>query len=159
SVLCLLACAASAHAKEDIEFVAEHLPEAAMDNRYATLPVWNPATTIADDGWKVAAQGALGRTTSGELEISGPMLSIAASRALSQRWTVTALAFADLQSFSGGDHRDLQTLFAPATPIERPVAASFESLDGDMRHYGAGIAFATASDSGWLGAHRWVGGL
>jgi hypothetical protein len=158
-VLCLLVCAASAHAKEDIEFVAEHLPEAAMDNRYATLPVWTPTTKALDDGWSFAAQGALGRASAGSLEIGGPMLSIAASRPLSSRWTVTALAFADLQSLSGGEQRDLQTLFAPATPIERPVAARFDDLDGSMRHYGAGFALSMASDSGWLGTHRWVGGL
>src|SRR6185436_3655976 len=28
-------------ASESFEFVAEHLPEAAMDNRFATLPLWN----------------------------------------------------------------------------------------------------------------------
>jgi hypothetical protein len=158
-LLCLLAYGARAYAKEDIEFVAEHLQEAAMDNRYATLPVWTAATSTPDDGWTFAAQGAFSRATAGNLEIAGPMLSVAASRALSSRWTLTALGFADMQSMSGGEQRDLQTLFQPATPIERPVAAQFEDLDGRMDHYGAGFALSTASDSRWLGAHRWVGGL
>ena len=157
--LCVLLCASRAYAKEDIEFIAEHLPEAAMDNRYATLPVWTTTTAQPDDGWSFSAQGSLSRASSDTLEIAGPMLSAAASRALTKRWTLTAFAFADPQSLSGGDERDLQTLFAPSTPLARPVAARFEGLDGSANHYGAGLAFSTASDSGWLGAHRWVGGL
>src|SRR4030095_7758699 len=92
-------------------------------------------------------------------EIAGPMLSAAASRTIFTHWTLTAFGFADPLSLSGGDERSLQTLFAPATPSERPVAARFEGLDGSANHYGAGFAFSTASDRGWLGSHRWVGGL
>jgi hypothetical protein len=152
----LLACG-SAAAKEDIEYVAEHLPEVAMDNRYATLPVWNP--TRQSDGWSFAAQAGFGATSAGNLEIDGPMLAVAASRALSQRWSLSVLAFADTLSLSGGEQRQLQTLFAPSTPIVRPVDARFDGLDGRMRHYGAGFAAAMTSDRGWLGDHRWVGGM
>ena len=154
--LLLLACG-SAAAKEDIEFVAEHLPEVAMDNRYATLPVWNDWSE--SDGWTFAAQAGLGHTSAGNLEIGGPMLAAAATRALSTRWSVSVMAFADTLSLSGGEQRQLQTLFAPSTPILRPVDASFSDLDGEMRHYGAGVSAAMWSDRGWLGEHRWVGGV
>lgn len=143
----LLACG-SAAAKEDIEFVAEHLPEVAMDNRYATLPVWN--ATRGTDGWSFAAQAGFSRTSAGNLQIGGPMLAAAATRALSPRWSLSVMAFADALALSGGEQRQLQTLFAPATPIVRPVAARFTDLDGRMRHYGAGLAFATGP---------WVGGV
>jgi hypothetical protein len=151
-----LACGPAA-AKEDIEFVAEHLPEVAMDNRYATLPLWNE--TRENDGWTVAAQAGFGHTSAGNLQIGGPMLAVAASRALSRRWSLNVMAFADSLALSGGEQRQLQTLFAPSTPIMRPVEASFDGLDGTMRHYGAGVAAAMTSDSGWLGEHRWVGGV
>lgn len=156
--VCLLACGSSACAKEGIEFVAEHLPEVAIDNRYATLPVWSAMEP--SDGWTLSAQAAFGRARAGHLEISGPMFSIAATRALGPRWSGSAFGFADELDFSGGNElRPLQTLFAPATPIARPVAARFDDLDGRMRHYGFGVAAAMASDDGWLGAHRWVGGV
>jgi len=160
-LLCALAyCSQAAAKKEDIEYVAEHLPEVSMDNRYATLPLWTAsATSRPDDGWTFAAQGSFSRATAGGLEVGGPMLSFAASRALSSRWTVTALGFADDLHLSGSDQRDLQTLFAPSTPLARPVASSFEGLDGSVNHYGAGLAFSLSSDQGWLGVHRWVGGL
>jgi hypothetical protein len=152
-------CAQASAKKEDIEYVAEHLAEVPMDNRYATLPVWTATTAKPDDGWTFAAQGSFSQAGSGDLEVAGPMLSFAVSRALASRWTVTALGFADKLNLSGGDERDLQTLFAPSTPIARPVAASFDGLDGRVNHYGAGFAFSTTSDRGWLGAHRWVAGL
>lgn len=153
----LLACGPAA-AKEDIEFVAEHLPEVAMDNRYATLPVWG--ATRASDGWSFASQAAYARTSTGNLSLDGPMFAAAAWRALSSRWSVGVFGFADTLSFSGrNEQRPLQTLFAPSTPIARPVDASFEDLGGTMRHYGAGVAAAMASDRGWLGDHRWVGGV
>jgi hypothetical protein len=155
-VVWLLACG-SAVAKEDIEFVAEHLPEVAMDNRYATLPVWN--ATSAHDSWSFAAQAALGRASAGNLQIGGPMLAAAASRALSSRWTINVFGFADVLSLAGDDQRQLQTLFAPSTPIVRPVDASFTGLAGRMRHYGGGFAASMSSDRGWLGDHRWVGGV
>jgi hypothetical protein len=145
----LLACAARAQAKEDIEFVAEHLPEVAADNRYATLPVWN--ATTPPDRWSTAVQAAFARTRAGNLQIGGPMFSVAASRAIAPRWTGTVFAFADLLSFSGSqDLRPLQTLFAPDVPIARPVDASFDGLDGRMRHYGAGIA---------IGTRHWIAGV
>lgn len=157
SCLLLLFACGSAAAREDIEYVAEHLPEVAMDNRYAALPVWTP--TRQNDGWSFAAQAGFGATSAGNFAIDGPMLAVAASRALSQRWSLGVLAFADSLSLSGGEQRQLQTLFAPSTPIVRPVDARFEGLDGRMRHYGAGIAAAMTSDRGWLGEHRWVGGV
>jgi hypothetical protein len=152
----LLACGPAA-AKEDIEFVAEHLPEVAMDNRYATLPLWNE--TRESDGWTLAAQAGYGQTSAGNLQIGGPMFAVAASRALSERWSLNVMAFADTLALSGGEQRQLQTLFAPSTPIVRPVEARFDGLDGTMRHYGAGLAAAMTSDRGWLGDHRWVGGV
>lgn len=156
--VCLLVCGRVAYAKEDIEFVAEHLPEVAMDNRYATLPVWDGVDS--SKAWTFAAQAAFTQVRAGNLEISGPMFAVAATRTLGPRWAGSAFAFADELDFSGGnDRRPLQTLFAPETPIARPVAARFDDLDGRMHHYGFGVAVSMASDDGWLGAHRWVGGV
>lgn len=144
---------------EDIEFVAEHIAELPMDNRFATLPVWAAGEDLTA-GWSFAAQAGYGNTTSGNLEVAGPMLSVAVSRPLGSRWTLGALAFADTLNLSGDrDYRPLQTLFAPDLPIAFPVAARFDDLDGRERHYGGGLHLSLASDNGWFGAHRWVGGL
>ena len=36
-------------ATESIEFIAEHLPEIAMDNRYASLPLWRTCDNYVGD--------------------------------------------------------------------------------------------------------------
>jgi hypothetical protein len=144
-------------AGEDIEFVAEHLPEVAMGNRYATLPLWG---TPADRrGWSYELQSAWTSATSGSLEISGPMLSASVGKRSGKAWHGGAFAFYDpLRLTSGTEMRPLQTLFSPATPIERPVAAEFTGLDGTADDYGAGVFAALEGAGGWLGEHRWTFG-
>ncbi len=151
--------AAIAAAAEDIEFVQEHIAEVPMDNRFAILPVWN-SVGASERPWSFAAQAAMAKTVVGNLEAAGPMVSVAALRALDRRWSVGALAFYDKLDLTGDhDVRPLQTLFSPNTPFARPVMASFDDLDGRMLDYGVGLHVAIDSDSGWLGVHRWVGGV
>lgn len=155
---------AGAHAEkvsaaEDIEFVAEHLPEVAMDNRFATLPVWSSAGDATRSS-SFAGQAGYARTSTGSLDMDGSMWAAAANRKLSRRWSAGAFVFYDRLNLSGnGDRRPLQTLFSPGTPIFRPVMAGFDGLDGTVRHYGGGIRLSMASSRGWLGEHHWVGGL
>jgi hypothetical protein len=156
----VLGHAASVGANEDdIEFVAEHLPEAAMDNRYAALPVWSSAEESGET-WSFSGQAAYASTSTGNLKNAGPMFAVGLSRQLSSRWDLGFFGFVDTLTLSGDDdYRPLQTLFSPNTPISRPVDARFEDLYGQMRHYGVGFHLSMSADNGWLGAHRWTGGL
>lgn len=152
-------CTTTAWAAEDIEFVAEHIAEVAMDNRFGTLPVWS-SSGEAIQPWSFTAQAGYATTRAGNLDMDGSMFAFAASRSLDRRWTVGAFIFFDRLKLSGdGDLRPLQTLFSPATPFIRPVDARFDDLDGSVRHYGGGLRLSWSSEQGWLGAHRWVGGL
>src|SRR4051794_31115879 len=93
--LCL---AGAANAAEDIAFVAEHLPEVAMDNRYAALPLWGGATTFG---------AGFTDLSSGTLTLRGPMFEAAGSRDL-HGFTLRAFAFYDSFSLtSGREHRPL----------------------------------------------------
>lgn len=158
-VLSVLSAPVSVLAKEDIEFVQEHLPEVAMDNRYATLPLWDIHLSDAD-GRSVSLQSAYSDTTAGNLAISGPLLSAAGHLRLTSHWSLDAFGFWDpLRLKSAHEERDLQTLFAPSTPIERPVAATFTSLDGTATDLGVGLGVAKRSETSWLGAHRWFAGV
>jgi hypothetical protein len=146
-------------AKDDIEYVQEHLPEVAMDNRYATLPLWDNLKTDAA-GSSVSLQSAYSNTTAGNLAISGPLFTLAGRWNLAGNWSLDAFGFYDpLRLESDHEERDLQTLFAPSTPIDRPVAATFTSLDGSATDIGVGLGVAKRVESGWLGAHRWLGGV
>jgi hypothetical protein len=158
----LAACTCNAWAaKDDIEFVAEHLPEVAMDNRYATLPVWGGAAGAAEQTWSFAAQGAWSDTSTGSLALSGPLLSAGMRRRLGPHWSVGAFAFYDELAFqpASDDERPLQTLFAPTDPIARPIDATFNALGGDALDAGVGFYVSYYDADGWPGAHRWVGGL
>jgi hypothetical protein len=157
-VALLMICSECA-AAEDIEFVTEHLPEAAMDNRYATLPIW----TLRDDssdGETREVQAAYSQAEIGGLKISGPLFSIALTRNLRGSWQLGVVAFYDpLTLKASRDDRPLQTLFSPTTPIERPVAARFTNLDGRAIDYGAGMFVTHAGETHWLGKHVWTAGL
>jgi hypothetical protein len=158
----ILACCVAlfsfeAQAVEDIEFVAEHLPEVSMDNRYATLPVWS---TNTEQPRGFLAQAAYSSVTTGELRISGPLLSVGYIRGINSEWSVGATLFVDRLQLSGNnDLRPLQTLFAPDTPLVRPAPARFDHLDGTMDHVGSAFTVARLSSGGWLGIHRWLAGV
>jgi len=147
-------CPAASHS---FEFVAEHLPEVAMDNRFAVLPLWIGGT-LPPESWQFTAQGAVARIESGGLTLDGPMVSAAAVWALDDRWSVVALGFFDALRFSGAsDQRPLDTLVTQ-TPLALPAEALFTNLQGTYRNAGAGVAFNLQANQGWLGEHQWVVG-
>lgn len=159
ALLGLLTAATPASAKHDLEFVQEHLPEVAMDNRYATLPFWNGGP--ADEGQpRFDLQTGYTMSGAGKLKIRGPLLSARGDWQLSERWRIGALAFYDkLELLAGHEERDLQTLFAPDTPLVRPSPALFTGLNGTATDLGLGVTVSKRADGGWLGTHEWLGGV
>ena len=147
-------CPAASHS---FEFVAEHLPEAAMDNRFAVLPLWSSGNVPAQS-WQFTVQGGVARTATGGLTLGGAMLSAAAQKPLDDRWSVIAFGFRDDLRFSGAsDQRPLDTLVTQ-TPLALPAEALFTNLGGRYRNTGAGLGFNLKQDRGWLGEHQWVVG-
>jgi hypothetical protein len=158
AALAFMAIPLVAAAKEDIEFVAEHLPEVAMDNRFATLPMWGGAGETGSARYEL--QGAFSSSSSADLEIEGPLLGLSWQRSLSPTSRLGLMAFYDsLRLKASNDSRQLQTLFAPQTPIERPVDAHFTNLDGTATDLGGGVFWSHFSEEGFLGAHTWIAGL
>lgn len=144
------ACVAPrAHAAEDIAFVAEHLPEVAMDNRYADLPLWGDGTTFA---------AGFTDMSSATLVLRGPMAGIAGTYGFHG---LRLKAFAFFDSFkltSGRERRPLNEPFV-ATPLALPAAAEFSGLDGSMRDAGFGMALGDHVDTSWIGAFDWSAGV
>jgi hypothetical protein len=146
AALCL---AGLANGAEDIAFVAEHLPEVAMDNRYAGLPLWSDGTTF---GAGFTDMG------SGTLALRGPMAGIAGTYGF-HGLRLKAFAFFDaFKLTSGRERRPLNEPFVP-TPLTLPVAAEFTGLDGRMRDAGLGFALGNHVDSSWIGAFDWSAGV
>jgi hypothetical protein len=155
---CALAIADDCRAAEDIEFVAEHLAEVPMDNRYATLPIWS--ADQQDTGNTVELQAAFSTLGSGNLEVSGPMFSVGLRKNVSSEWSVGGFVFDDpLRVHSNHEDRPLQTLFAPSTPIARPVDAHFSNLDGTATDLGAGFFVSQERHGNRLGDYAWLAGV
>jgi hypothetical protein len=149
----------SAGAPKDIGFVAEHLPEAAMDQRFAALPLWNPSfDTAARPSWQLSA--AFSRTSTSRESLQGPLLSVAFARSIAERWSLTAYAFFDNLDFSGSpENRPLIIPFAVAPPFATPVDASIGGLSGRLRDWGGGLVLTHKLNSRRFPDLEWSFGL
>lgn len=152
----LLVLTTRVSATESIEFVTEHLPEIAMDNRYASLPLWDDC-----GGQKpcIGIQAGYQRTHAGTFAIDGPLLALSMSRPLGATHRLTGFVFYDAFDLTGGtERRPLDITFA-TPPLSLPAAAEFAGLDGNATDRGLGLAVNGASDWRWLPAFQWSAGL
>jgi hypothetical protein len=141
SILLLLASAAHAALPnpphEDIHFIAEHLPEAAQDARYTSLP-WL-SERLEAGRWQETFQVGYARAGAEFLRIGGPMAAFTAGRGLSDRWGLAVLGFYDSMKVSGESGRQvLRPFFFPNVPLDTPEQAQFSNPRGDYRHWGLG---------------------
>jgi hypothetical protein len=153
--------ARGAVAKESIEFVAEHLPEVAMDNRYASLPLWDRCDEArrADDTFCFGINVGYSRSRSGTLSFDGTMLSLGAARPLGAQHRLTVFVFFDhFSTASGVEQRPLETLFADV-PLTQPAQAEFTGLDGTAHDVGFGVALNGSAHSGGLPWFEWSAGI
>jgi hypothetical protein len=131
-----------------------------MDNRYATLPIWINDKDDQIQRTHVEVQGALSKLGSGNLDVSGPMFSIGLRNKVSSAWSVGGFVFDDpLRVHGSHDDRPLQTLFAPSTPIDRPVDAHFSDLSGTVSDVGAGFVVSEERHAHRLGDYVWLAGV
>jgi hypothetical protein len=148
---------ARAGAPEDIGFVSEHLPEIAMDNRYAQLPLWSSCAT--EDGYCPSLNVGYAATRSQTLSIEGPMFSVGLTHEAG-RWSMTGFAFYDpLRLRSASEQRPLDVDFAAGVPYRLPAPAEFSGLDGSAHDIGFGIALRRDAALPWLGHFAWTAGV
>lgn len=144
---------------ESMEFVGEHLPEIAMDNRYASLPLWGGCERARERRICTAVSAGYALTHSGTLSIDGPMFAASMARAVGERGKLTAFVFFDTFALSGGDERrPLEVLFTNP-PLALPADALFTGLDGRAQNAGLGFAFNRAAHPRWLPAFEWSAGV
>jgi hypothetical protein len=159
SAILLAAFAQRATAEESIEFVSEHLPEIAMDNRYAILPLWNACGDGADDSSCFGLGVAYARTHSGTLSMDGPMFTMSFVRTVGSTLKLTGFAFIDDFSLAGGvEQRPLDVLFANP-PLTLPVAAEFTGLNGNGRDLGLGFALNGSAHWRVIPWFEWSAGI
>jgi hypothetical protein len=162
-----------AQSAESIEFVTEHFPEIAMDNRNASLPLWNTCEDEIsdeprrddnedgeeDDEFCIGVDVGYQRTRSGTFSIDGPLLAISAVRPFGEKYHVAAFVFFDDFALKGGSaQRPLDITFANP-PLVLPADARYDGLDGDARDVGLGIAINGNAHWRWLPSFQWSVGL
>jgi hypothetical protein len=153
----ILGLATAAHAAHPIEYVAEHLPEVAMDNRYAVLPV--PGTCAAGREYCWGITGGYAQTHSQTLSIDGPMSSVSLNRQAGA-WTLTGFVFYDSFTLgSGVEHRPLDVLFTRGVPYQLPADAEFTGMSGQARDLGGGFALGRVAHWPWVHDLTWSAGL
>jgi hypothetical protein len=131
-----------------LDFVAEHLPEVAMDNRIASLPLWTRFKAASPDALHFSVQGAYADTRANTLKFSGQMLSVAVARPMGDEWQFSVFGFIDEYRLSGGiERRPLDVTFARVVPLSLPAQTEFSGLSGSARHTGIGIALRQESTS------------
>jgi hypothetical protein len=131
---------------EDIDYVAEHLPESIANLRYLTLPL--AAGPFEPGHWQMTGQAAWGRNSADFLHLGGGLVSLGLTRAWSERWGFQTLGFYDRFTLSGGSGRELlRPLFSRDIPLDLPEFATFSRPRGDVIHFGAGAGLARQSAS------------
>ncbi len=141
---------------KDVFFLAEHLPEAAEEARYFSLP-W-PDGALAPGGWHPLV--GLGGADIGAdfARARGGLLTLGASHAWSSTWALELFGFYGQFEVRGGPGENVLRQSAVAgVPLDLPERARFSHPRGSFRHSGLGIAVARSSS----GARRWtlLGGL
>jgi hypothetical protein len=141
-------------AAESIEFVAEHLAEIAMDDRYASLPLWSGCD---DTCFNLSV--AYAQSHSDTLSIAGPMLSLGVSKPIGEALKLSGFVFFDdLALRSGVEHRPLEVTFS-TPPLTLPAESEFTGLDGSARDSGLGIALNGKTKWSWLPWFEWSAGV
>jgi hypothetical protein len=137
-----LTAAAGAFEADDLDFIAEHLPEAAMDNRFLTLPLWY-LPLLPGDSWSWQVQSDFSSVRAGRLSLEGAGLAFGTRRALGSGWSILGLGFLDDARLSGSrERRPLAPLFLESVPLALPAEAQFSNPRGNLRHLGVGVAAA-----------------
>src|SRR5262245_23505905 len=99
---------------EDYDYVAEHAPESAMNNRMLSLP-W-PTAHLFKGRKEIIGQAGYSRIDAGLISLRGPLTSAAFNYAYRRRWAVQGMVFYDRGRFSGGGEDELNPLFVNPYP-------------------------------------------
>jgi hypothetical protein len=141
---------------DDFFFLAEHLPEAAEEARYFSLP-W-PDTTVEPGGWHPIV-GIGGADVGADFaRARGGLATLGVSHAWSSAWALEIFGYYGRFEVSGDNGENVLSQFALRdVPLDLPERARFSDPRGTVTHSGLGFAGArtTAGSRPWT----FLGGL
>ena len=122
---------------EDIDYIAEHLPESAMDARFIALP-W-PADRLRQGEWQTTVEGGYVDTAASFLTLDGPMIAASAAWSFRDGWALEGMGFYDALKISGSQGREILNPTFARPPLDLPESADFSNPRGDYLYTGAGL--------------------
>lgn len=126
--------------KEDIHFLAEHVPEAAQDARVFALP-W-PGERLAPGRWQAFVGAGWNEAQADFMKEHGILASFGGTYGSSERAGISLFGFYDSFSIAGGTgERVLRPFFVTGVPLDLPETARFTNPRGSVRHFGVGAAW------------------
>jgi hypothetical protein len=135
---------------EDIDYIAEHLPESGQDARFLALP-W-PAGRLQAGRWQTTVEAGYADTAASLLKLDGPMLAASAAWSFRDDWAVEGMGFYDALTISGGRGREILNPTFARPPLDLPEHADFSNPRGDYLYYGAGLGLVWQQPAG---TDRW----
>jgi hypothetical protein len=141
---------------EPLDFQAEHAIEGAMNHRLAQF--LTTGDEIEPGRFNLAAGLGWGSAASSAFDLDGGMISLAAARGLAGGGGLELTGFFDRFDLSGaGGTQELDLKWTNEVPLEFPQLADTRNPQGQVTHWGAGLAWVTAVH----GKHRrrWRFGL
>lgn len=136
---------------EDIDYIAEHLPESGMDARFLALP-W-PAGRLEAGRVQTTVEAGYAETAASLLKLDGPMLAASVAYPFRDGRAVEGMAFYDALTVSGGRGREVLNPTFARPPLDLPEHADFSNPRGDYLYYGAGIGLLWQVSA--AGEDRW----
>lgn len=137
---------------EDIDYIAEHLPESGQDARFVALP-W-PAERFRRGDWQTTVEGGYADTAASFMTLDGPMIAASAAYSFRDGWALAGMGFYDSLKISGGRGREILNPTFARPPLDLPEQADFSNPRGDYLYTGAGASLL------WNGsgaaADRWL---
>jgi len=124
---------------EDIDYIAEHLPESGMDARFLALP-W-PVGRLEAGRWQTAVEAGYAETAASLLKLDGPMLAASVAYPFRDDRAFEGMVFYDALTVSGGRGREVLNPTFARPPLDLPEHADFSNPRGDYLYYGAGIGY------------------
>ncbi|HEX3129376.1 MAG TPA: hypothetical protein VH394_18720 [Thermoanaerobaculia bacterium] len=122
---------------EDIDYIAEHLPESGQDARFLSLP-W-PSERLRQGGWQTTIEGGYVDTAASFMTLDGPMIAASAAYSFRDGWALAGLGFYDSLTISGDRGREILNPTFARPPLDLPEFANFSNPRGDYLYTGAGL--------------------
>ena len=121
--------------REDIDYIAEHLAETALDVGYFAIP-W-PTEALAPDRWQAGLTVGWSEASDDAFDFRGGAFGVQAFRPVSARIVLGIGGFYDSFEVGGGSGElALRPGFVPDVPLDLPEFAQFSNPRGTFRHYG-----------------------